>query len=358
MNNSTQKINEGNFFEDFSIGQEIIHATPRTFTDGDSSLYIALTGNRHPIASASTVAESLGYINRPIDDLLVFHIAFGKTVPEISVNAIANLGYANVRFTNPVFANDTVYTKSIIIGLKENSNKKSGIVYVQSTAFNQKNEEILSWIRWVMVHKKDINITLQKNVIPELPELVSLDKLPIPSFFNGNAFNTRWTKSENLWEHYKKGEVIFHPSGMTISNTDHTLATKLYQNNARLHFDDFMMKKTSMGKRLVYGGHVISICKNLSYEGLENSIAILAINGGTHSNPTFGNDTLYAVTEILDKWEIPHRSDVGALRLRLIGYKNMGLSEFKKIMPIEKQNYQEHIVLDLDYTILMPRKKG
>ncbi|HBO18121.1 MAG TPA: hypothetical protein DD612_00560 [Methylophilaceae bacterium] len=358
MNSTSQKINEGNFFEDFSIGQEIFHATPRTITNGDSALYIALTGSRHPIASASTVAESLGYLSQPIDDLLAFHIAFGKTVPEISVNAIANLGYANVRFINPVYPNDTLYTKSTIIGLKENSNKKSGIVYVQSNSFNQKNEEIISWIRWVMVHKKNMSFTPQKNLIPDLPESVVLDKLPIPSFFNGNAFNTRWTKSDNLWEHYKKGEVIYHPSGMTVSDTDHTLATKLYQNNARLHFDDFMMKKTSMGKRLIYGGHVISVCKNLSYDGLENSLAILAINGGTHSNPTFGNDTLYASTEILDKWEIPYRSDIGVLRLRLIGYKNMELDAFKKLMPIENKNYHEHIVLDLDYSILMPRKKG
>ena len=82
----------GNFFEDFTLGQVIQHATPRTITEGDAAMYLALTGSRHILHCAQPVAHALGYRKQTTDDLLAFHIAFGKTVPDISVNAVANLG--------------------------------------------------------------------------------------------------------------------------------------------------------------------------------------------------------------------------------------------------------------------------
>ena len=145
----------GRFFEDFKLGETIAHATPRTITLGDAALYIALTGSRHILHCAQPVAHAMGYVNQTIDDLLAFHIAFGKTVPDISVNAVANLGYAEVKFAHPVYAGDTVHTQSTVIGLKENANKKTGIVYVRSISQNQNNQTVFSWVRWVMVHKID-----------------------------------------------------------------------------------------------------------------------------------------------------------------------------------------------------------
>ena len=92
------KTSRGNFFEDFQIGQTIIHATPRTVTAGDVAMYTALYGSRFAVQSADNFAKSIGYERSPLDDLLVFHIVFGKTVPDVSLNAVANLGYADCRF--------------------------------------------------------------------------------------------------------------------------------------------------------------------------------------------------------------------------------------------------------------------
>ena len=142
--NNTSKINTGNFFEDFKLGQVIQHATPRTIGEGEVALYIALTGARQLVHSSDPLAQSLGYKSRPVDDLLAFHIAFGKTVPDISVNAVANLGYADVRFIHPVYIGDTVRTSSTVIGLKQNSNGKSGVVYVRSVATNQLHQPVIS----------------------------------------------------------------------------------------------------------------------------------------------------------------------------------------------------------------------
>src|SRR5271154_2056381 len=132
-----KKVRTGNYFEDFRLGAKIRHATPRTLTEGDRSLYIGLTGTRAVLGTAETNAQQLGYERRPLEDLLVFNVAFGKTVPDISLNAVANLGYSDVRFIADVYPGDTLAVESEIIGLKENSNRKSGVVYVRSTANNQ-----------------------------------------------------------------------------------------------------------------------------------------------------------------------------------------------------------------------------
>lgn len=354
----SNKISTGNFFEDFQLNQVIHHATPRTIGEGEVALYIALTGARQVLHSAETVAQSLGYKDRPVDDLLAFHIAFGKTVPDISVNAVANLGYAEVQFLHPVYIGDTLSTSSTVIGLKQNSNGKSGVVYVRSISTNQLQQPVFSWVRWVMVHKKNVNATAPETVVPSLPAFVPVEALSVPSFFNAKNFNTTHTGSQHLWDSYTVGERINHPAGMTINDSDHTLATKMYQNNARLHFDDVMMKQTAFGRRLMYGGHVISLCRVLSHDGLENALSMLAINAGTHCNPTFGDDTIYTWTEVLDKWVLPNRSDVAALRLRMVGVKNMVADALASthITQDGKQIYHPNVVLDLDYTVLMPRQ--
>src|SRR5712675_1939647 len=149
------KTSAGNFFEDFRIGQLIKHATPRTITVGDVALYGGLFGPRFAVQSSDAFARAIGYPRAPIDDLLVFHVVFGKTVPDISLNAIANLGYADCRFLVPVYPGDTLSAVSEVIGLRENSNRQSGVVYVRSKGFNQKGAVVLDYVRWVMVRKRD-----------------------------------------------------------------------------------------------------------------------------------------------------------------------------------------------------------
>jgi len=352
------KTNAGNFFEDFKLGQIFTHTTPRTITEGECALYIALTGARHITHCAEPVAKGLGYPRRPVDDLLAFHLAFAKTVPDISVNAVANLGYADVRFLSPVYVGDTLTTISTVIGLKQNSSNKNGIVYVYSVASNQNHQEVLCWVRWVSVIKNKLDAPAPETKIPELPAKVAIADLSIPAFLNARNFNTSVTGGNYLWDDYQVGERINHPAGMTVDSADHTLATKLYQNNARLHFDELTMKNTPFGTRLMYGGHVISVCRALSYDGLENVLSIVAINAGTHCNPSVGGDTFYAWTEILEKYELPGREDIGALRLRLVGLKNLAAEELESthVDNNGKQSYQPNVVLDLDYTVLMPRR--
>lgn len=341
---------EGYFFEDYAIGRRFRHATPRTLTEGDAALYIALTGARAPLHCSAPLARAAGYRACPLDDLLVFNVAFGKTVPDISYNAVANLGYADVRFLAPVYAGDTLACESEVIGVKANSNGKSGVVYVRSRAHNQDGAEVLAWARWVMVAARAAAGAAAS--VPELPREAAQFK--VPAFLKPDAIDALATGSARMWEDYEKDGVIDHPGGMTLEEAEHMLATRLYQNTARIHFDAYQARGNQFGRRLVYGGHVISVCRALSYDGLENAFAIAAIHGGTHANPTFAGDTIYCRHVVAGRAEIPGRADVGALRLRMIGVKNLSLAQLPSVAPGEKS---PAVVLDLDYTVLIPRRQ-
>src|ERR1044071_6060983 len=142
------KPSAGNFFEDFRLGKVIQHATPRTLTTGDAALYQALYGSRFAVQSSDAFAKAAGYPQAPLDDLLVFHTVFGKTVPDISLNAVANLGYAEGKFLKPVYAGATLSASSEVIGLKENSNRQTGVVYVRTEGRDETGAPVLSFVRW------------------------------------------------------------------------------------------------------------------------------------------------------------------------------------------------------------------
>jgi 2-methylfumaryl-CoA hydratase len=355
------KATTGNFFEDFAIGMRLHHAVPRTIHGGDLALYIALTGDRKPMSSSTEFARSLGMPREVVHDLLGFHIVFGKSVGDISLNAVANLGYAAVTLTAPIYPGDTLAAESEVIGLRELSDGKAGVVYVTTRGLNQKGQEVVRFHRWVMVNKRDPSTKSGINQVPSLPSEVGVDELPVPECLNLQRFrDLMWaTGGRWLWDDYAVGERIDHVDGMTIDEVDHATATRMYQNTAKVHFNQHQMAASRFGKRLIYGGHVISIAFALAHNGLENVLRMAAWNSGAHANPTFAGDTIYAWSEVLAKEPIPGRSDLGALRLRLVAVKNVDPSRDPVTLKVAgeggKQTYDPRVVLDLDYWALIPR---
>lgn len=347
------KTNPGNFFEDFSVGQVIRHATPRTVWRADMSFYIALYGSRFVVPSAKSFARAVGYQQAPIDDLLVFHVVFGKTVADISLNAIANLGYADCRFLKAVYTGDTLNTVSEVIGLKENSNGKTGTVYVRSTGYNQREEAVLSFVRWVMVRKKNEAAAAPAALVPDLPETVdpaSLGKACPP--IDRNSWDDDLAGSSHRFDDYAVGEKIDHVDGMTVEEAEHQMATRLYQNTAKVHFNQFSESRARFGRRLIYGGHVISLARSLSFNGLANAFHIAAINGGRHVAPLFAGGTVFAWSEIIAKAELPNRSDVGALRIVTRATRDLPCTEY----PVMDGTAElPGVILELNYWALMPR---
>ncbi|MGL4727939.1 MAG: MaoC family dehydratase [Bosea sp. (in: a-proteobacteria)] len=349
---SSVKTNAGRFFEDFAIDDVIVHATPRTISEGDIALYTALYGPRFAPQSSKAFALGIGFPAQPVDELIVFHTVFGKTVPDISLNAVANLGYADGRFLQPVYAGDTLATTSIVIGLKATSGGDAGIVYVHSTGQNQHGQAVLDYVRWVLVKRRTQGPWQGEELLPELPKVVEREHL---SYRLPKLDMARWdmelSGSAHRWRDYEIGERIDHVDGMTVEEAEHQLATRLWQNTAKVHFDAHAAKDTRFGRRLIYGGHVISIARALSFNGLGNLAFIAAINAGRHVAPLFAGDTVYAWSEVLDMSDLPDRDDLAAIRLRLVATRNRPCADF----PLRQGDaYVDGVILDLDYWGLMP----
>ena len=341
------KTNPGNFFEDFEMGQVIEHATPRTVTEGDRALYGSLYPTRFALPSSAPFAAACGLREAPVEELIGFHIAFGKTVPDISLNAVANLGYAECRFHRPLCPGDTLSTRSEVIGLKQNSNGRTGVVYVRSTATDQHGEVAIEWARWVMVHKRDHDAPAPDTVVPDLSDVVDASDLVAPEGLDFSGYDFGAAGEPHRWGDYEVGERIDHVDGVTLTDPEHMMATRLWQNTAKVHFNT---EARDDGRRLIYGGHVISLARALSFNGLANAQLIAAINAGAHTAPAFAGDTVYAWSEVLDRAEIP-APGVGALRLRLVATR--GRDETMTLRG-EDGKYAPGVLLDLDLWALIP----
>jgi 2-methylfumaryl-CoA hydratase len=350
---SNSKTNPSYFFEDFHLGQTLCHATPRTVTHADATLYSALYGSRFAVQSSCVFAREIGYPHSPLDDWLVFHLVFGKTVPDLSLNAVANLGYAEGRFLKPVFPGTTLSAVSEVIGLKESSNRETGVVYVRSTGFDHMGDAVLSYCRWVLVRKRDTAADVPEEHVPELSKSVDPAFLgaSCPKLASG-AYKLELAGSPHLLCDYRPGERIDHVNGMTVEEAEHQIGTRLYQNTATVHFNQHAAKDNRFGRRLIYGGHVISVARALSFNGLANAFHIAAINGGRHVAPLFAGDTVYAWSEVMDVAELPDRSDIGALRLRTIATKNNPCFDHPDK---GESGYHPSVILDLDYWAIIPR---
>ena len=339
------KTNSGRFFEDYKVGDVIRHAVPRTVAEGERALYHALYPARHALYSSDAFAADCGLDGSPLDDLIAFHVVFGKTVPDVSLNAVANLGYAEGRWLVPVYPGDTLRSESQVIGVKENSNGKTGVVYVRTRGFNQNDEVVLEYVRWVMVRKGSLDAPAPEAVLPDLKKVLSVEDLVVPEGLTFDDYDFGLAGEAHRWGDYEIGEVIDHVDGVTIEEAEHMIATRLWQNTAKVHFDLTFRPEG----RLIYGGHVISMARALSFNGLANAQMIVGLNGGAHANPCFAGTTVKAWSEVLDKAEtdVP---GVGAIRLRLVATSDGSVGQLKG----EDGKYLPGVLLDLDYWALMP----
>lgn len=340
------KTNPGRFFEDYKVGDVIKHAVPRTISGGERAMYHALYPARHALYSSDEFARASGLTKSPIDDLAAFHVVFGKSVPDVSLNAVANLGYAEGRWLLPVYEGDTLRSESEVIGVKQNSNGKSGVVYVRTRGLNQNDETVMEYVRWVMVRKGNLDAPAPETVIPELNNVIPADQLQIPAGLDFTNYDFDLAGEQHRWGDYEIGETIDHVDGVTVEEAEHMIATRLWQNTAKVHFDNTARPD---GTRLIYGGHVISMARALSFNGLANAQMIVGLNGGAHANPCLSGTTIRAWSEVLDKAET-NAPGVGAIRLRLVATKGGAPFELKG----EDGKYNPDVLLDLDIWALMP----
>lgn len=147
----------GHYYEDFIVGEVIQHNLSKTIFESDNNFFSLLTMNHHPVHTNIDYASKNQHGKILVVGTLVFSIAVGITVPDISGKAIANLGYEAIRHLNPVFIGDTLYVKTKVLDKRESKTKQDrGVVYVETIAYNQNEVEVLSFKRHVLVKKNHI----------------------------------------------------------------------------------------------------------------------------------------------------------------------------------------------------------
>ena len=144
----------GLYFEEFEVGAEIKHNLSKTIFECDHNFFSLMTMNHHPVHTNLDYARNNQHGKILVVGTLVFSLAVGITVPDVSGKAIANLGYEDIKHLNPVFINDTIYVRTKVLSKRESKSKNDrGIVYVESIAYNQNGVDVLSFRRNVLVKK-------------------------------------------------------------------------------------------------------------------------------------------------------------------------------------------------------------
>ncbi len=145
----------GTWFDDFEPGQVIYHAASKTIFEDDNNLFSMMTMNHHPVHTNVDYASKQQHGKPLVVGTLVFSLTVGITVPDISGKAIANLMYENVDHLQPVFIGDTIYARTEVLDVRESKSKPDrGIVYVETTAYNQNDVDVLRFRRKVLIKKK------------------------------------------------------------------------------------------------------------------------------------------------------------------------------------------------------------
>ncbi|MEC8176311.1 MAG: MaoC family dehydratase, partial [Pseudomonadota bacterium] len=222
--------------------------------------------------------------------------------------------------------------------------------------FNQHQEMIVEYVRWVMVNKRDPSTPAPDPSMPQPAAAVApADLVPPPEGIS--RLDSAQAGSDKYFDDYETGLFIDHHDGVTLEDSEHMLATRAYQNTARVHFDELAQQETRFGKRLIYGGHIISHARAMSFNGLENAVCVAGLNAGTHAAPAFAGDTIYAGTRIMDKAAIAGVESVGALRLRHFVTKNKPVGDIAELVSSqETETKPDGLLLDLDCWVWMARR--
>ena len=145
----------GRYLEEFTVGETIVHYPGRTITEGDHMLFCMLTMNHHPVHIDANFASKTQFGRQLVAGTLVFSLVAGMTVRDISGKAIANLEYTEVKHLAPTFHGDTLYAQTTILDKRESRTKPDrGVVSVETVAFNQRSEKVLSFKRSILIPKR------------------------------------------------------------------------------------------------------------------------------------------------------------------------------------------------------------
>ena len=290
-----------------------------------------------------------GYPHAPLDDLLVFHTVFGKTVPDISLNAVANLGYAEGHFVKPVYPGATLSARLRSHRPQGEFEQADRRRLCPHQGFDENDETVLSYVRWVMVRKRDPEAPVGEAHVPKLADAVAGTELAGAVRIRSSPNSIRaLSGSPHLWDDYEVGEKIDHVDGMTVEEAEHMMATRLYQNTARVHFNQFTRRQGPFRQ----AAHLWRPCDQPRARAVVQR-ARQCVHASPRSMADVTSIRCSPATRSLrgrkcsTSSRSTDRKDVGALRLRLVATKNLPCGEF----PDKNADgqYPENVILDFDY---------
>ena len=322
----------GRYLEEYVPGQIFVHPRGFSFTQSAIDAFSRTYMQCNPLYLDLEYAKAHGFEKLPASPQMVFNVVLSLGVQNDSEKVIANLGYYNAQFLNPVYPGDTVRAMTMVVDRKERGTDKPGIVTIRTLGVNQRCEVVLQYERKLMV-------AYRGDRLPTVP--VAEGEAPVFPWQEDARINLpdalptalrHVTRSVTGWNTYAEdftpGDIIVHNNGRTISD-EHFALTYQVGNTHPLHYDKVFSQSLSgpmSGNPIVYGGLVYAWLEGLASRDLsENAVWELGFTEGYHTQPAFAGDTVFALTRILRVDDAPDelKDHASVVSLQFIGVKNI-----------------------------------
>ena len=148
-------VPQGNFYEDFEPGTTYQHRLGRTITETDNIWFTLLTLNTNPLHFDREYARKAAFEDYLVNSTLTLSLITGLSVADLSENAVANLGWDNIRLSAPVRIGDTLRAESLVVEKRESRSRPyAGIVHFQTRGLNQRGEEVIIYDRTILAYRR------------------------------------------------------------------------------------------------------------------------------------------------------------------------------------------------------------
>ena len=377
MNSSNPRIIEpryGRLLDDFSVGNLYHHPWEVTIDDGMLALFAASFLDPNPLYSSGRFARELGFRDRVVHPLVMLNLALSFTVHDVSEQAIAHLAYIDLKFPNAAYSGDTLSVYSEILGVRMSESKPDrGVVHLQTTGINQDGFVVVTFERKALIPTGKLEGRAHPDVVQGTTKATeSVGKssssephgehrlksmLPLPSELASEIKSPAWLgRPRGLFEDFEAGDVILHSIGHTVGESEHMQLTILTRNSHPLHFDKVYCRERSFTKtRVVEGGLVFAWVASLaSRDTTANAVWEIGYDKGSHPNPVFAGDTLYAASRVIEKEERDEQT--GIVRFKLVGVKNEVPSNLMKHGTDLFEGRFDQKVFEIEREVLLPRR--
>ncbi|WCL50326.1 MaoC family dehydratase [Leptospira sp. GIMC2001] len=319
----------GRYLEEFKEGDLYVH--PREFTvDRSFAQEFATTFmDVNPLFLSAPYAQAHGFKDMLVSPLQVFNIALSIGVQNNSEKALANLGYYNAQFLQPVYPGDTLSARTKVLNISDKGADKPGIVHVRTLCLNQNGEVVLQYERKIMIYHsngKPKGKPEPSAGSAEFPEsdtpVLKLPSLKYPTKFQSSTW------SGTYFENFQPGQIYIHQNGRTITD-EHFPWTYRMGNTHPLHYDKLYSTGISGpmgGEPIVYGGLVFAWLFGLASRDIsENMLWELGFTEGYHTAPSVSGDTVTCITRILEVKDAGTEYGIaaGEVQCQVIGLKNV-----------------------------------